>query len=120
MLFKKKNNIRGGKDIRIINILPAWLIILEKLAYVKIKQILEPKITNFQFGFKEGSDCNLAKTLAWFNSMKLGLKKQLLINIQKDFDSINRNKPKEMISKDFEKFDKTIINRFIELYDNII
>ena len=52
--------------------------------------------------------------------MKLGLKKQLLINIQKDFDSINRNKPKEMISKDFEKLDKTIINRFIELYDNII
>ena len=52
--------------------------------------------------------------------MKLGLKKQLLINIQKDFDSINRNKLTEMISKDFEKLDKTIINRFIELYDNII
>jgi len=34
---KKKSNIRGGTDIRIINILPAWLIILEKLAQVKIK-----------------------------------------------------------------------------------
>ena len=119
MLFKKKNNIRGGKDIRIINILPTWLVILEKLAYVKIKQILEPKIPNFQFGFKEGSDCNLAKTLTWFNSMKLGLKKQLLIDIQKAFDSINRNKLKEMVSKDFDEVDKTIINRFIELYDNI-
>ena len=51
--------------------------------------------------------------------MKLGLKKQLLINIQKAFDSINRNKLKEMVSKDFDGVDKTIINRFIELFDNI-
>ena len=53
VLFKKKNNIRGGKDIRIINILSTWLVILEKIAYVKIKQILQQKITNFQFGLKK-------------------------------------------------------------------
>ena len=32
VLFKKKEAISGGTDIRVINIKPAWLIILEKLA----------------------------------------------------------------------------------------
>ena len=49
--------------------------------------------------------------------MKLGLKKQLLIDIQKAFNSINRNKLKEMVSKDFDGVDKTI--RFMQLFDNI-
>ena len=37
VLFKKKETISGGTDIRIINIIPAWLIILEKLASYKVK-----------------------------------------------------------------------------------
>ena len=32
VLFKKKENISGGTDIRVINIIPARVIILEKLA----------------------------------------------------------------------------------------
>ena len=119
ILFKKRNNIRGGADIRIINILPSWLIILEKLAHIKIKDLLNPKISNFQFGFREGSDCNVAKILAWYNNVKLGYNKQLLTDIQKAFDSINRTLLKEMINKDFEGEDKKIIMNFLELYDNI-
>ena len=119
ILFKKKSNIRGGTDIRIINILPAWLIILEKLAQVKIKNILTPKLSNFQFGFRERSDCNLAKILVWYNNSKLGYNKHLLIDIQKAFDSINRQKLKEMIVNDFEGEDKEIIIDFLDIYENI-
>ena len=119
ILFKKKSNIRGGTDIRIINILPAWLIILEKLAQVKIKNILTPKLSNFQFGFRENSDCNLAKILVWYNNSKLGYKKQLLIDIQKAFDSINRQKLKEMLENDFKGEEKEIIIDFLDLYENI-
>ena len=50
--LKTRNKIRGGKDIRINNILPSWLIILEKHALEKIRSILNPKISSFQFGFK--------------------------------------------------------------------
>ena len=40
ILFKKKETISGGIDIRIINILPAWLMILKKLASYKVKSFL--------------------------------------------------------------------------------
>ena len=45
ILFKKKESIRGGTDLRVINILPAWLVILEKLCARKIKELLIDKIT---------------------------------------------------------------------------
>ena len=48
-----------------------------------------------QFGFTEGSDCNTAKILTWYNSTKLGFKKHLLLYIKKAFDSINRRKLKK-------------------------
>ena len=32
---------------------------------------------------------------------------------------MNRNKLKEMVSSDFKGNDKTIINQFIDIYDNI-
>ena len=54
ILFKKREQIRGGTDIRVINILPSWLIILEKLCMNKINELLRPKITMMQFGFTEG------------------------------------------------------------------
>ena len=95
ILFKKRDNIRWGIDIRVINILHGCLIILEKLALSKIKKLMKEKIGPQQFGFKKGSICNTAKILTWYNSTKLGLKKHLLIDIKKAFDSINRRKLKE-------------------------
>ena len=70
ILFKKRGQIRGGTDIRVINVLPAGLIILEKLCMNKINELLRPKITMMKFGFTEGCDCNLAKIMIWINSEK--------------------------------------------------
>ena len=119
ILFKKKNNIKGGTDIRVINILPAWLSITEKLSLAKVKEILSHKIDQNQFGFKEGSDCNIAKLLTWYNSNKLGFKKNLLIDIKKAFDSIKRNELKNMIQSDFINDEKNLLLNFIDIYDNI-
>ena len=63
ILFKKRENIRGGVDIRVINILPAWLIILKKLCISKIKELLCNKIKMMQYRFIQGGDCNLAKIM---------------------------------------------------------
>ena len=92
VLFKKKETISGGTDIRVINIIPAWLIILEKLASYKVKELLMTKINKIQFGFRENSDCNVAKLMIWINSLENGYNKHLLIDIKKAFDSINRDK----------------------------
>ena len=64
ILFKKRSNIRGGTDIRIINILPAWLIILEKFAQVKIKNILTPKLSNFNLDSEKTQIATLGKFLS--------------------------------------------------------
>lgn len=119
ILFKKKDNIKGGIDIRVINILPGWLIILEKLALPKIRKFIAEKINQQQFGFREGSDCNMAKILTWYNSSKLGYKKLLLIDIRKAFDSIIRIKLKKMIQTDFTDKEKLLLLNFIDIYDQI-
>ena len=119
ILFKKRDNIRGGTDIRVINILPGWLITLEKLSLSTIKRILSGKTGAQQFGFREGADCNAAKIMTWYNSSKLGFKKLLLIDIKKAFDSINRKKLKEMIQTDFKEKEQRLLIDFIDIYDNI-
>ena len=43
-----------------------------------------------QFGFKEESDCNLTKFMMIYNAVEMGLKKQLLIDVRKAYDSLNR------------------------------
>ena len=66
VLFYSKKEIISevGTDIRIINFLPAWLIILEKLAHIEKKNLLNPKISNFQFGFRESSYCNVENNIS--------------------------------------------------------
>ena len=119
VLFKKKENIKGGSDIRVINILPAWLIILEKLSYSTIKKLLIPKINMIQFGFIGEGDCNIAKVLVWYNANQKGYNKHLLIDIKKAFDSINRNKLREMLSQDFKGKELALLTGFIDIYDTI-
>ena len=117
--FKKRENIRGGVDIRVINVLPAWLIILEKMSIKVIKRIINDKITMIQYGFLEGGDFNLAKLMVWYNSCQKGVKKHLLIDIKKAFDSINRNKLSEMIKDDFKEEFSVLLIDFLDIYDTI-
>ena len=119
ILLKKKDNITGGTDIRVINVLPAWLIILEKLCVPKIKELLRPKIKMMQFGFTEGSDCNIAKIMIWINSQNEGLKKHLLIDVKKAFDSINRVKLLEMLKEDFKEEELGLFINILEIYNSI-
>ena len=46
----------------------------DKIKFGKIKEILENKIGQNQFGYKEGSDCNVVKILSWYNIDNLDLK----------------------------------------------
>ena len=72
-----------------------------------------------QFGFIEGGSCNFAKIQVWYNAFTTGANKSLLIDIKNEFDSINRNKLREMIEKDFQKEERALILSFIDIYDTI-
>ena len=119
VLIKKRDEIESYKDLRPISILPAWLITLEKLAKPIVYKIINKKITLNQFGFKSGSDCNLAKTMIYYKSKKLKLNKGLLIDIRKAYDSVNRSILKESIIKEFSMAESDFLIYFIDIYENL-
>ena len=51
-----------------------------------------------QYGFKEGSDSSIAKTIIYYKNKKYKFNKALLIDISKSYDSVNKNKLKEIIN----------------------
>ena len=78
------------------------------------------KIDKIQFGFRENSDCNVAKLMIWVNNLETGYNKHLLIDIKKAFDSINRIKLKKMIINDFEGDEQYFLLTFVEFWDYLI
>ena len=72
---KKKEYVDLGDSLRALNVLPAWLIILEKIAHPLISGSIQRKLHIKQFGFKEESDCNLAKYMMIYNTVEKGLVK---------------------------------------------
>ena len=119
LLIKKKDEADSYKDLRPIAILPAWLITLEKIAKNAVNKIISPKITENQFGFKEGFDCNIAKTMIYFKCKKFKYNKALLIDIRKAYDSVNREKLKQIIINKFNKEDYQFLLNFISIYEKL-
>ncbi|MGL5920981.1 MAG: reverse transcriptase domain-containing protein [Bacteroidales bacterium] len=108
--------MRGGEDLRAICIHPAWLMVLEKIALPFVKNLIDGKISLNQFGFKEHSDCNLAKAMVVYNAKKKGMDKLILIDVRKAFDSIDRiilrRKIIELLGNN-----GYILQLFIDIYD---
>ena len=118
LFIKKKIDADELNDLRPISILPAWVIVLEKLAKPLIDKIVENKISKAQFGFKSGSDCGIAKTMILYKCRKYNYNKSLLIDIKKAYDSVNRDILKNIISKNFGETGKILID-FISIYDGL-
>jgi len=118
LFIKKKTEADELNDLRPISILPAWLIVLEKLAKPLIDKIVEQKISKIQFGFKTGSDCSIAKTMILYKCKKYNYNKSLLIDIKKAYDSVNRVTLKSIILKYFGESGK-ILTDFIIIYDGL-
>ena len=119
ILVKKKEDAESQKDLRSISILPAWLIVLEKISKEIVCKLINKKITINQYGFKEGSDCSIAKTMIYYKSKKYNYNKALLIDVCKAYDSVNRNKLKEIIINNYKDEEAKFLIYFIEIYDNL-
>lgn len=118
-LFKKKEIADSQKDLRSIAILPAWLITLEKMAKPLISNLINGKLVKCQLGFKEKSDCNLAKTMIYYKEKKYWFKRALLIHIRKAYDSVNRSHLKDIINRKFKGTEANILIEFIEIYESL-
>ena len=102
ILIKKREEAESQNDLRSISILPAWLSVLEKLSKEIVCKLINKKITINQYGYKEGSDCSIAKTMIYYKAKKYNFNKALLIYISKAYDSVDRDKLKEIINKKYE------------------
>ena len=120
ILFKKKEDADEQKNLRRISIIPAWLMVLEKLTKPIIQKLINKKLNKNQFGFRPKSDCGLAKAMIFFNAKKYKYNKSLLIDIKKAFDSVNLDKLIQIVNELFKNnADNIIINSFIKIYQKL-
>ena len=122
ILFKKIDEVSTWKDLRPISILPAAIIILEKLTLPILKNAIKSGISITQYAARDGSDCNLAKLRMYFLNKKKGLTKALLIDIRKAFDSVKlellQEKLRNLLHED--EAANTLIGLMIEVYKLIV
>ena len=88
--FEKREEVETWSDLRIISILPAWNMVIKKLAAPILESLSRGKLAMVQFVGKEMSDCRIAKFRLNYNSIKGGLKKHLLIDATAAFDNVIR------------------------------
>ena len=119
ILIKKKDEADEQKDLRTISIIPAWLMILEKLINPIAIKLYDGDLSTKQYGFRPNRDCNLAKAIMAFNGTKLKYNKILLIDIRKAYDSVNITKLKEIINNKYGDKGKLLIH-ILDIYQKLV
>lgn len=119
MLFKKVEEITDYKDTRPISILPASIITLEKLASPTIKKLVKGKISFYQYGFKQGSDINMAKLHLSLDMQLNKRTKALLIDLRKAYDTVDLDKLTDTIKQDYPQNEAELLLSFVNLYKTL-
>ena len=70
ILKKKKENIENWTDIRSLNIMPAAIMVHDKILISIIISILHPNLNENHFGGRKGLDSTLAKILLNYKATK--------------------------------------------------
>ena len=119
LLKKKKEQIQSYKDLRGIAIMPAWIMVLDKLLF----QIITPNMTNIlypnQFGLPYNGDVNTAKVNIIYNATTCAMNKIVLIDITKAFDTVNRNILRHKIEALPQSTPKQLMYDILDIYDLI-
>jgi hypothetical protein len=119
ILFKKCDEIESWKDLRPISVMPAWLMFIEKAANEVLKKLITEKLSKNQFGFKKGCSTNIAKLMVNYMASRNSYKKALLIDIEKAYDSVNREKLREKIKAVFTGEQARFIINLVEIQDQV-
>jgi hypothetical protein len=94
---------------------PAWLIIMEKLAAPLIEKRVKGLLCVQQYGFKDESDCSLARLMVYYTAKVKKYKKAILSDVAKAYDSVIRAKMKEELEAGLQD-EAHLINMFLDIY----
>ena len=92
ILKKKKDFVESWKDVRPITIMPAVFMVVDKITNAYLKNKLQPLIYNHQHGARSGMSTATAKMNLLYTLKKENFKYSLLLDLEKAFDKVNRNK----------------------------
>ena len=118
---KKKEIIEDYKDLRMLSIMPAIIMIIDKSISPILKELTKNKIASNQHGARAEHNINTAKIELLMEANSQGLNKAVLLDLNKAFDTINRN----ILRKKIHKFAKNdvilleLLNLILDIYDSI-
>ena len=118
---KKKQNIESWTDLRSLSIMPAMIMVHDKILRSIVTTIIDPNLNENQFGGRTGQNTILARILLNYKAINNRFNKILLIDLKKAFDCVDRNILKEKINKDskINESNKGLINNILTIYDSI-
>ena len=119
ILFKKLQEIRDFRDTRPISIIPAVIMVMQKIISPIIKEIIKGKINKYQFGFKVDSDINSAKLYLAYIMYKNGFKRALLIDLRKACDLVNIENLIKIIDEKFSNNEAEQLKSILYLYQKM-
>ena len=121
ILKKKKENVETWADLRSLSIMPAIIMVHDKILRSIVKSILHPNLNDNQFGGRKGQDTTLARILLNYKAKKNKFNKILLIDLKKAFDYVDRTILREKINKDgkINEINKSLLNNILTIYESI-
>ena len=119
ILKKKKAEITNYGDLRGISIMPAIIMVHDKILSQIINEDIDSILDINQFGGRQGLDTTSAKALINYKATVEEMKKILLIDLRKAFDTIDRAILENKITKDNKLQTKKILLNILKIYDSI-
>ena len=120
ILKRKKNEINGYEDLRAISIMPANIMVFDKIIATVIDKEIKEQMSNNQHGARQYHGTNTAKISLLYKMKTEGYNKILLIDLKKAFDLLDRATLKNDIIKKFKMSTTTnILLNIIKIYESI-
>ena len=116
ILKKKKTEIKSYSDFRTLAIMPAMVMIFDKILAKIIDANSKSTPSNNQHGGRHNRSATTAKIQMAYNIKILGYDKILLMDLQKAFDLVNHEQIiKAIDNKIKDPFDKKILKNILQI-----
>ena len=119
ILKKKKPEIANYGDLRGLSIMPAIIMVHDKILSQIINEDIDSILDINQFGGRQGLDTTSAKTLINYKATEEDMNKILLIDLRKAFDTVDRKILENKIKKDNNLQTKKVLLNILKIYDSI-
>ena len=120
ILKKKKAEIKSYSDLRALAIMPAMVMVFDKILAKIIDSNIKSTLSNNQHGGRQNRNTTTAKIQLAYNINTKGYDKILLIDLRKAFDLVNHEQIiKAIDNKIKDTTDKTILKNILQIYKYI-